>query len=63
MGKLANVRFGSQADMCGANGHVRFTPNSRHSQMRVECPISAISGHHAHLLDYFVGSSEQLIWN
>jgi hypothetical protein len=23
-----NVRFGSKADMCGAIGHVRFTPNS-----------------------------------
>ena len=27
----ANVRFGSKADMCSANGHVRFTPNSGHS--------------------------------
>jgi hypothetical protein len=25
---IANVRFGSKADMCGAKGHVRFTPNS-----------------------------------
>lgn len=23
-----DVRFGSQADMCSAQGHVRFTPNS-----------------------------------
>ena len=23
-----DVRFGSLADMCGAKGHVRFTPNS-----------------------------------
>ena len=23
-----HVRFGSQADMCGATSHVRFTPNS-----------------------------------
>jgi hypothetical protein len=23
-----NVRFGSEADMCSAKGHVRFTPNS-----------------------------------
>jgi hypothetical protein len=23
-----NVRFGSEADMCAAKGHVRFTPNS-----------------------------------
>ena len=26
----AYVRFGSKADMCGAKGHVRFTPNSGH---------------------------------
>jgi hypothetical protein len=25
-----DVRFGSLADMCGAKGHVRFTPESRH---------------------------------
>jgi len=24
----SDVRFGSEADMCGARGHVRFTPNS-----------------------------------
>jgi hypothetical protein len=24
----ANVRFGSKADMCGAKGHVRFTPDN-----------------------------------
>ena len=24
----ANVRFGSKADMCSAQAHVRFTPNS-----------------------------------
>ena len=23
-----NVRFGSEADICGAKAHVRFTPNS-----------------------------------
>ena len=26
--RLADVRFGSKADMCSAQGHVRFTPNS-----------------------------------
>jgi hypothetical protein len=25
---MADVCFGSKADMCGAKGHVRFTPNS-----------------------------------
>jgi hypothetical protein len=28
MGKPANVRFGSLADICSAKEHVRFTPNS-----------------------------------
>jgi len=26
--EVAHVRFGSQADICVAIGHVRFTPNS-----------------------------------
>ena len=25
---LLHVRFGSEADICGAKGHVRFTPES-----------------------------------
>ena len=25
---LPNVRFGSEADICGAKGHVRFAPNN-----------------------------------
>ena len=28
LGKGANVRFGSKADICAATSHVRFTPNS-----------------------------------
>ena len=28
--RLANVRFGSLADMCGANSDVRFAPESGH---------------------------------
>jgi hypothetical protein len=27
---LADVRFGSKADMCGAKSHARFTPKSGH---------------------------------
>jgi hypothetical protein len=27
IGDEVDVRFGSLADMCSANGHVRFTPN------------------------------------
>src|SRR5262249_43898516 len=38
------VRFGSKADICSAKGHVRFTPESRHSPQRrdlmsVQSPI------------------------
>jgi hypothetical protein len=28
--RTAEVRFGSKADMCSAQGHVRFTPESGH---------------------------------
>src|SRR5262249_8548826 len=37
------VRFWSQTDMCGATGHVRFTPNSdRESDFRKRsCPLYA----------------------
>ena len=41
----ANVRFGSKADMCNANRHVRFTPNSGHVQCNSACLICTISGH------------------
>ena len=40
-----NVRFGSKADMCSAQGHVRFTPES---------------GHHAVSFDQLVDESEEL---
>jgi hypothetical protein len=41
----ANVRFGSKADMCSANGHVRFTPNSDIKCDVWGCLLWAISGH------------------
>src|SRR4029078_11958926 len=58
---LPNVRFGSEADMCGANGdapftpnsdrkrrhaangHVRFTPESRRVQCKPSCMLWARS--------------------
>jgi len=40
---VANVRFGSLADMCGANPDVRFTPKSGHLGSRLECPLCANS--------------------
>ena len=45
-----NVRFGSLADICSAKRHVRFTPNSGHSWLPLECPLSANSGHLSGLL-------------
>src|SRR5262245_25009353 len=41
----ADVRFGSKADMCGAQAHVRFTPESGHLQRIRACPLWAKSGH------------------
>ena len=32
---ISDVRFGSKADMCVAQGHVRFTPESRHWKINV----------------------------
>jgi len=45
-----NVRFGSKADMCGAQAHVRFAPESDIKCDIVECPLWAGSGHQ-HLFD------------
>ena len=38
-----HVRFGSKADICNANRHVRFTPNSGHVRCKHRCPLSANS--------------------
>ena len=40
-----DVRIGSEADMCSAKSHVRFTPESGHVQCTHACPLSAKSGH------------------
>src|SRR5262249_48634027 len=44
---FANVRFGSEADMCGAIRHVRFTPNSNRESGFPKTVMSASpeSGH------------------
>ena len=47
---LADVRFGSLADICGAKGHVCFSPNSGHVQCTSRCPLCANSGHQGPLL-------------
>src|SRR5262245_21478526 len=36
------VRFGSQADICSATGHVRFTPNSDRKSGHVQMVMSAL---------------------
>src|SRR6476659_10864961 len=44
-GRPLHVRLGSEADITARSSHVRFTPKSGHSSVRVGCPKSAISGH------------------
>jgi hypothetical protein len=44
----ANVHFGSLTDISQRNRHVRFTPESRHWRLRLECPLRARSGHVRH---------------
>ena len=39
-----DVRFGSQADICSAKRHVRFTPESGHVQCTRPCPLWANNG-------------------
>jgi hypothetical protein len=39
--RAVNVRYGSLADMPARSRHVRFTPDSGHSSVRVGCPIEA----------------------
>ena len=43
---IADVRFGSLADILRYGSHVRFTPQKRTlSGAGLECPLSANSGH------------------
>src|SRR5262245_14018547 len=39
-----HVRFGSKADMCGAQAHVRYYPKSGHVRCNGGCPLWANSG-------------------
>src|SRR5262249_8539411 len=43
--ELADVRFGSKADICAAKSHVRFTPESGHVRCTRLCPLWAKGGH------------------
>jgi len=42
LGGLGDVRFGSRADICAAQPHVRFSPNSDGTSQR----LTAYSGRH-----------------
>ena len=42
---MLHVRFGSKTDFDPRPCHFRFTPNSGHSSLQLECPQSANSGH------------------
>ena len=42
--RFARVRFGSEADIPTSPRDVRFTPESRHSRRRLDCPFCANSG-------------------
>ena len=53
---MANVRFGSLADMRPGQTNVRFTPESGHLRHRLKCLLSAKSGHRA-----FCGSIGRLL--
>jgi hypothetical protein len=57
---VANVRFGSKADICGAKAHVRFTPESRHVQRTNGCLLWANSGHRQGLVDHLIGALLEL---
>jgi hypothetical protein len=39
---VINVRFGSEADMCSAQAHVRFTPNSDRKSRHAADGLSAL---------------------
>jgi hypothetical protein len=40
----SNVRFGSKGDIIGILINVRYSPESGHSPVRLECPLSAKAG-------------------
>ena len=56
--EIGDVRFGSKADMCSAQAHVRFTPESDIKCDIVECPLRAKSGHS---FEHLVGTSDKRV--
>jgi hypothetical protein len=50
-----NARFGSEADMCGAKGHVRFTPEATLSAF-IQMSAMGRKRTLVRLFDHFVGA-------
>jgi hypothetical protein len=57
--QMADVRFGSKADMEGRQTDVRFTPKSRHSSGQLSCPLCAMGA----LFDHLVGGGKHRLRN
>jgi hypothetical protein len=60
---LADVRYGSKADMTALSRDVRYTPNSGQTQSQSVCPLSANSCREhvqqtMRLFDHLVGAGE-----
>src|SRR5215469_3730809 len=62
-----HVRFGSKADIAECLTDVRYSPESRHRETLLECPLSAKSGHMQRgkkaLFDHLVGGRKQRLRN
>ena len=60
--RATNVRYGSEADICIAKRHVRFTPESRHVRRNSQCPLCANSGlmHRSKMSRYSITSSARV---
>jgi hypothetical protein len=58
-GTLVDVRFGSGADILGSLRDVRCTPESRHPEARVGCPLYAKSGDRPDSFGHVVGAHER----
>ena len=65
---IADVRFGSKADIGAGRRDVRFTPESGHQLSALGCPLCATSRHSALrqrlvLFDDLVGGGQQRRWH